>query len=426
MRKQTLLICIDGMAGHYLDNPDVNIPNLRALIRTGSLVSRLKTTFPSVTWTANTSAVTGCHPSKHGVIGNSIYNYEKQEISHYWGDKIDSKENLVHVETIYDQLAKRNEKTASICWPVTREARNIAYNIPEHYDQKLFEKYSTPSFWNELRPVLPINKYGKWSADFSLNHMQDWLTKEIVRYVIEYKDTQLLMAHFLLIDSMLHVHGNHSPEVFCAMEYVDRLIGELLTCLEEQGRLEETDIIPYSDHGHVDVHTNVYPNRLLVQEGLDKHYKAVSNDGCFYLYRLTENKQDDGQVKHLFNTLPFIKRVLSKDTFNETGLLSIDTSPHFIIELDDGYVSKDDEEVSETTAPSTYKATHGYSPDHTMLKGFMIGSGPSFKPGSLVEEAEIIDIAPTLARIHDVQLPDADGRALDELLHPRNVLIGGE
>ncbi|MBY6036668.1 ectonucleotide pyrophosphatase/phosphodiesterase [Fictibacillus nanhaiensis] len=427
MNKQTLLICIDGMGGHYLDDPKVKIPNLRSLISSGSVVSKLKTTYPSVTWTANTSAITGCHPSKHGVIGNSVYDRDKREVRHHWGDQLGSKECLVNVPTLYDVLAEKGGTTAAICWPLTREARNIRFNIPEFYEQRLFDQYATPDFWNELKEQFPVDQYAKWSADFSLGHMQDGLTKDIVNYVITNKQTDLIMAHFLLIDSMLHKHGNHSAEVYWAIEYVDQLVGEILVELEKSNQLASTDILIYSDHGHMDVHTNFYPNCFLNEKGLDTDFIAVSNDGALYLYRLVEDEWVSRNVEDMFQSLPFVKKVIPKDAFGAFGLPKTGShTPELIVELKEGFVSKDDKDVEHFFGPSTYKSTHGYLADHPLLKGFMVGSGPSFSEGIEMEESHIIHVAPTLGALLGVELPDADGDVLSNLLQPATQLKGGE
>ena len=60
-------------------------------------------------------------------------------------------------------------------------------------------------------------------------------------------------------------------------------------------------------------------------------------------------------------------------------------------------------------------ATHGHEPDlgHDPI---FIARGPAFKEGAVIPRAELIDIAPTLAKILGQELPEAEGRCLDELL----------
>lgn len=419
MTKQTLLICIDGLAGQYLKDPNVKAPHLQKLMNEGGVVSRLKTTYPSVTWVANTSAVTGCFPNKHGVLGNSIFDHTTKRIAHHWGDQLGSKEDFINVPTLYDLFAEKGMKTASVCWPVTREAKNIAYNIPEFYDQDLFESYSTLSYWDELKAFFPIENYAEWSSQFSQNHKQDRLTKDILQYTLENKDASFIMGHFLSIDSMLHDYGNASPEVYEAIEHTDQLVGELITYIDLNK--PDMDVVLYSDHGHMDVHTAFYPNRLLEEYRLDEHYIAVSNDGCFYLYRLDQTEHENEEVQSLFRSLPYVKEVFTQSMLSTSGLPfeqreKHEHMPDLIVELKEGYLSKDDVDVADTLQSSTYRSTHGYSPDLPSLKGFMIGYGPSFQKGITIQDAHIIDIAPTIAKMRDLPYESMDGQPIQTLV----------
>ena len=58
---------------------------------------------------------------------------------------------------------------------------------------------------------------------------------------------------------------------------------------------------------------------------------------------------------------------------------------------------------------------HGYHPDKGPRPPF-IAFGPDIKTGVTLEGAELVDGAPTYARILEIEMPDVDGRALSELI----------
>ena len=61
------------------------------------------------------------------------------------------------------------------------------------------------------------------------------------------------------------------------------------------------------------------------------------------------------------------------------------------------------------------RATHGYHPE----KGpqpTLIAFGPDIRPGVHVDRRPIVDEAPTYARLLGVELPDAEGKAIGEIL----------
>ena len=63
----------------------------------------------------------------------------------------------------------------------------------------------------------------------------------------------------------------------------------------------------------------------------------------------------------------------------------------------------------------TGSATHGYEPELGPQPVFL-GRGPAFKEGAVLPLARLIDEAPTFARILGQEMPQAEGRCLEELL----------
>ena len=46
----------------------------------------------------------------------------------------------------------------------------------------------------------------------------------------------------------------------------------------------------------------------------------------------------------------------------------------------------------------------------------LLAFGPDIRPGATVEEAGIVDIAPTVAHVLGFDMPDTDGRVVEEIL----------
>jgi predicted AlkP superfamily pyrophosphatase or phosphodiesterase len=62
--------------------------------------------------------------------------------------------------------------------------------------------------------------------------------------------------------------------------------------------------------------------------------------------------------------------------------------------------------------PGPVKGTHGYFPTHPEMRATLVLSGPSIAKRGSLGEVDMRDIAPTLARIMNVSLPDAEGKPL--------------
>lgn len=429
MEKKVILICLDGVGSDLFVRPDLKLKNLRDLCNKGSFVSRLTGTFPTVTWSANTSAVTGCYPSKHGILGNSVLSRCKNKKLNYWEWETGSKELLVRTPTIYDHVSYRGGKVSAVCWPLSQGAKNIHYNIPEFYDQDHFDSYSSNGLMNALKSKnIPVDRYAKWSCDHLKGPLQDWLTKEIFHLILSEEQPDLTMVHYLLCDSFLHDFGSKSSEVSWALEYLDSLIGETMCMLNKRGLIDATDIILYSDHGHTDVHTDFFPNKYLKDVGLfikendrDNKFTAVSNGGTIFIYKHSEKNNTD-EALELFSELPFVRRILCSDDFCKIGLadknnLDGDYVPDLIVELIPGYVGSDNYNTDESILPSVFKSSHGYCSDYNCMDGVLIAYGPSFKKNIIIETASILDIAPTIMKIMDLPTGSMCGKSMDSIIN---------
>jgi arylsulfatase A-like enzyme len=72
------------------------------------------------------------------------------------------------------------------------------------------------------------------------------------------------------------------------------------------------------------------------------------------------------------------------------------------------------------------ETSYGVSSSHRM-NGMLIASGPAIKGGASIQNARLIDLAPTMLHLMGLQVPlDLDGRVLSEaLIDSRAVQFGG-
>ena len=74
----TVLISIDGFKPEYLQRNAS--PNLNQLADNGALAKGLISTFPSVTFPNHYSIVTGLYPDHHGIVNNTMYDPQINEV----------------------------------------------------------------------------------------------------------------------------------------------------------------------------------------------------------------------------------------------------------------------------------------------------------------------------------------------------------
>ncbi|MBO9605469.1 MAG: alkaline phosphatase family protein [Paenibacillaceae bacterium] len=430
--SRVLLISIDGMAHYYLNDPHVRMPHLRKLMRQGVTADKMESVFPTATWAIHTSLVTGAYPRKTGVLGNWVVDRHTGQVGEHFGDRMWGKEESVNCETLYDAAKRSGWTTASICWPVTRGAAAIDSNIPEFYEQELFDAYCTPGLMEELREAgFPVECYGKWSTDHARGPMQDWLTAEIANYLIRTKSPRLLMMHFLLPDSLQHDYGTRSKEVYWSLEHTDERIGEVIAELERQQLLDSTTIFVVSDHGFVDTIRSFYPNVLFRQRGWldpdrpdENRVMSVSNGGSGYVYVMEDDPERNERLREEARAAlagaGVVHKIFEPGEFPSIGLPARGELERFrpdfafVVEPDCFvHFEANGEHVVEQRAK--FYGMHGYLPTLDEMKAIFVASGPAVRSGLTIPEMRIVDVAPTIARLIGVELPAADGRALDAI-----------
>ena len=225
----------------------------------------METVFPSTTWPTHVSLVTGVGPSVHGVVGNHVLNRATGRAEDLTGDPIYDAADLIRVPTFYDRAHAAGLRVAAVDWPATRHAASLAFNLPFFKDQAVFEGHTAPAVWRELAALgYPMERQGEW-AQLPKRFLKDAMVADVASHVIHRHAPDLLLVHFLCVDSLQHLYGPRSPEAYWALAYVDERIGRLLATLPDP---EETTVFVVSDHGFLPVTREIRPNVRLRTLGL--------------------------------------------------------------------------------------------------------------------------------------------------------------
>ena len=202
---------------------------------------------------------------------------------------------------------------------------------------------------------------------------------------------------------------------------------------EDAGIREKTDFFIVSDHGQLDITRCVNLNVLLAEKGLidvDENGKirdcvAYSKSGGLSALIYLKNRdsvEDYERTKAVLEELKAEEIYGIGDLFTEEEARAkhrLGGNFSFVIETD-GFTTFGNEWTRPLARPldnSDYRvghATHGHLPE----KGpqpTLIAFGPHIKPGVVLENANLVDEAPTFARALGFEMEDIDGRCLEEL-----------
>lgn len=129
--KYVIVISFDAVSEEDLEFLSKQ-PNFSKLIKNGALIKNVESVYPSLTYPAHVTIVTGKYPKNHGVINNTVLDFKNDNPDWYWYRK------YIKGDTIFDLAEKSGMKTCSILWPVTARSK-ITYNMPEIFCTKRYD-----------------------------------------------------------------------------------------------------------------------------------------------------------------------------------------------------------------------------------------------------------------------------------------------
>lgn len=406
--------------------------NFKYLIENGSLINNVESIYPTLTYPAHASIITGMYPSGHGIINNTLNKPFDTNPDWYWYSK------YIKSKTLFE-LAKENDlTTASLLWPVTGRS-NIDYNLPEIFCTKPWHNQLVMSILSgSLKYQLDLNKRFSHIRDGISQPALDNFVQESVKYTILKYKPNLMLIHFTDVDAHRHYHGYNSVEANEALKRHDVRLGEIIDTLKGANILKDSTIIALGDHSTIDGNNMINVNVLLKENGLLevdskgklKSYKAIAKscDGSSYIYLKNRN---DKKVLNLVSTIlndfkntsdSPIEFILSNEEAVNCGA---DPECSFMLEAKRGFYFVDElcgniiETVNECDVGKLShrtKSTHGYSPTKDNYGTFLVAFGKGIKKGTVLESGKIINHGPTFAKLLGLNLVNTDGMVEDRIL----------
>lgn len=428
--KYLIVISLDSL--NTLDFDYIReLPNFKEILQKGSYVKKVQGVYPSLTYCAHTSMVTGMYPDDHGIYNNEIFDPYVKEQSWNWQAK------YIKAKTIVDATKEKGLKTATIFWPVMGKCK-ADYVIPEIWPVN-GESQAAVTIKNGT-PFYVLDNFLRYRKELDGKrepNLDEFILKIIERTIIK-KKPNLILAHLIHVDEFRHLYGTFSDKAREALKASDGRIGKIIEASKKAGTYEDTTFIILGDHGFRDVKYMVNLNVALEKEGfieLDvdgkvKSWKVFSNtsDGSAQIYINDEFKEElKDKVYELLNSWRKdygIREVYSKKQCREKR---VDGAFEFMIEAEDGYYFRnylDGHSVVEEIEPENmtksqserHVATHGYDPDREDYKSLFIACGKSIKEGKVLETGCLVDAAPTFAEILGIDFNNVEGRALKGIL----------
>lgn len=430
LTEHMYIISLDGLGA--LDFEYIKtLPNFKELLNGASYCKNVFSVYPTLTYPAHVSIVTGKYPKNHGVINNTLMQPNRKSPDWYWQRK------NIKGKTLYDLAIEKGMKVGAILWPVTAKSK-IQFNMPEILAKRPWENQILVSLLNGT-PLFQYDmnkKYGHLRNGITQPNLDNF-THEVFLDCIRNKNLDLMLVHYTDLDSIRHEFGFASKEAKEALNRHDKRLGDIVREMKKKGIYEESTIVVLGDHSSLDEDKVINLNVIFKENALINTnsngkiigYKALLKncDGSAYVYIENDDMETLNKVKKLiydFNKkFNCIEAVYSKEEAEELGA---DSNCMLMLEARKGYYFQDDMEgeslVKIKEGDSRYTlATHGYLPFKKDYTTVFIAKGKGIREGVMIDTMDLIDEGPTMASLLGVELQDIDGRIIEEIIDREGV-----
>ena len=263
-------------------------------------------------------------------------------------------------------------------------------------------------------------KYGKLRNGIHQPQLDEFITACAVD-TIKNKKPNLTLLHLVDMDSMRHRYGVRSDEAMEALHRLDNHVAKVIAATKAAGTFEDTNFVILGDHYQINVDKMIHLNTLFAKRGWvtprpDQTFKndwrvmAKTCDGCTYIY--TRNFDQLERLRDLLSGVEGIERIYSQQEAIARGA---DPECTLMVEAKAGYYFTDESEraqVVEKVMPEMmgdadrYQGVHGYAPDKPGYKTTLIFNGPMVKENQTIDQANLVDEAPTFAKLLGLKFPE--------------------
>jgi predicted AlkP superfamily pyrophosphatase or phosphodiesterase len=419
--SHVVLISLDGFMASALDDPYLPLPALRKLAAAGAAAKTMRPVDPTVTWANHTSMITGVPPAGHGVIYNGLLIREPGVAprTEPWRDR----KELVHARTLYDAAHEKGLTTAQVDWVAIQNA-GITWEFPERPDP-------TGGLAQEVVKAGIISQ-GDLETFHTRNIIfRDHIWTEAAAHILRRHQPNLLLFHLLTLDSTQHRYGPRTPAAMSAMVHLDTQVARIVQAIDDSGMAARTTVIVVSDHGFKAVKRQIRPNVVFAQAGLlnveaskiaSAQVYSVPEGGTALVYVTVPDESGAllAKARSALDGLEGVESVIEAPEFAKYGLPPPTASGQMgalLLTARDGYAFTGDVgDAPVVDAPPGSLGAHGYLASDPELQALFIASGRGIKRGVTVDSVSNLDLAPTIARLLNLEMPDVKGKILSEIL----------
>jgi predicted AlkP superfamily pyrophosphatase or phosphodiesterase len=361
--RKLLVICIAGLDARFLAEPPsrVKIPNLRKLERSSFLTAGVVGVAPSDTVPSEVSMVTGVIPSEQAI-------------------------------SLPDAAVKDGLKVASVYWPNTSRAP-LAFDFPQVPQQSRDIVFDSVA--RKASPAGVIDSIEKAFPGFQKELWDDSSAASATIWLLRNRKADVVFVHLGDIDAEQRETGALGIYSREALENDDDIIGRILAAVPP-GMI----IALASGHGFENENYVVRPNVLLKGPRVQVEDGLIGTADRAVAARLRQYMKD-GHRHGIAREVPMTE-VRSKAPALGNWVAAFDTPQNYLAIAEDR---------GPALGPGTHKGVSGLWPTRPGYRSVFLMSGEGISARK-TGEIDLLQIAPTLADVIGVKLPQAKAASL--------------
>ncbi len=421
--RRVVLVSIDGLKPEYLAEADARglaIPALRRLMKEGARADAMTSVYPTVTYPAHTTLITGVSPKAHGIVNNLPFDpYGKNQDGWYWYA------SDVKVPTVVDVARKNHLPTANVYWPVTVGAAFDAsfpqvWRAQNDEDDKLMRALSTPGLADAV-----AKEYGSIPAE----HRTDVERANAAEWILLHERPALALVYFTDLDTEQHKTGPFSKGAYAKLELIDKQLGRLLAASATAGTAAQTTWVVVSDHGFASVHSVVKPGVLLRERGFltvgagkVTSFRAAAWKAGGTAAIVLADPKDGATRTAVIAALEEARKDPKNGIAQVVPGATVEAAGGFpgvaaVLVAAEGFMFANGHD-GPLVVPSWDLGAHGYPPTDPRMRASFLAAGRGVVTGAKLGTVRMIDVAPTLAALLALSLPNPEGAPIAGLLAP--------
>ena len=370
-----ILISFDGFRPDYLDRFDA--PNFRRVLRRGTRARAMIPVFPSLTFPNHYSLVTGLHPERHGIVGNTFYDPQRNESYSFRGTSTVTDGTWYRGEPIWVTAETQGMVAACFFWPGSEAAINGV----------------RPTFWNTYDGSIPNRT--------RINTVVNWLRLPAERR------PHMITLYFSDIDVASHEGPLNAPAIKSAVDSLDATLETLLDSLEALPIREQIYLLLTSDHGMVETSAS---RTIMLSSLVDTNMVRVGFTGPVASLHVKGGAAEATRIRDQVNARLKHGRAYLRQDMPERHHYRADPR------IGDVVIVMDESWTVATSPLSKLRiweswGQHGWDPALQSMQALFAISGPDIRADAIVPEVENVDVYPLMTELLGLRAAEGiDGR----------------